>query len=73
MNTPAEPLPDHRIREEIGKLMAETVKLADEQARRNAQVRAMLGERWWYPPVAIGAAAGAGAAVFVFLTKLVGA
>lgn len=72
MNTPTEALPDSRIREEIGKLMAETVKLARDQAKRNAEVREMPLERWWYPPVAIGAAAGAGAAVFFILTTLFG-
>ncbi|MDM0018370.1 hypothetical protein [Variovorax saccharolyticus] len=72
MSTTIEAFPDNQIREEIGKLMAETVKLAHDQAKRNAEIRETPAERWWYPPVAIGAAAGAGAAVFFILSKLFG-
>lgn len=72
MDLSAEALSDSRVRAEIGKLMAETVKLAAEQSKLNAEAAKMNRERWWYPAVAMGAAAGAGAAVFVILSKLFG-
>lgn len=59
------PLADERIHAEIGKLMAETVKL-------NAEAAKMTRERTWYPSVVIATAAGAGAAIAGVLTKLLG-
>lgn len=71
MDIPNEGLPDNRIRAEIAKLMADTVKLADEQRRLNALDAGQAPERWWY--FALGAAAGVGATVAFVLTKLPGA
>lgn len=66
MSLQIEPLPDERIRAEIGKLMAQTVRLADEQAKSN------IGETAWLPLVAIMAAAGVGAALAILLSRLCG-
>jgi hypothetical protein len=64
MNTPkVEPFPDSRIREEIAKMMAVTVKLSAEQARFNAEYM-RAADRWWVPSacIAIAFLAGAGLA-----------
>ena len=71
MDTPTEGLPDSRIRVEIAKLMADTVKLAAEQRRLDALDARRTPARWWYSAIALGAAGGVGAAVFVVLSKLV--
>lgn len=67
MSLQIEPLPDNRIRAEIGKLMAQTMKLSAEQAKFNAE-----SERAWTPIVAVLSAMGVGAAVAVVLPRLCG-
>jgi hypothetical protein len=71
MSLQIEPLPDDRIRAEIGKLMAQTVKLAAEQAEFNAKAIHMR-ESTWFPIVAIAAGAGVGIALAVLMSSLSG-
>ena len=68
MDHSSEGLPDDRIRPEIMKLMAETVRLSADQAMINAELRKKGRERWWVPVLAIGAGVCTGAVVV--LTKL---
>ena len=79
MDTPTEALPDRRIRVEIRKLMAQTVRLSAEQSRFNAKQASLyteatksLVDRAWYPPVAIAIAAGTGGTVVYVMHKLFG-
>lgn len=68
MDLQVEPIPDERIRTEIGKLMAETVKLAAAQAVFNAKA-VQMRERTWLPIAAVVAAAAAGATLTVALSR----
>ena len=79
MDTPTADLPDHCIRVEIGKLMAQSVRLAAEQSTFNAkqahlyaESKKSLCDRPWFPAVAIATAAGTGGAVVYVLHKLFG-
>lgn len=59
-----EPLPDNQLRAEIGKLMTETVKLAD------AQAKSATSEAAWVPITAVVAAASFGATLALVLSRL---
>lgn len=68
MSLQIEPLPDDRIRSEIGKLMAQTTRLAAEQAEFNAKA-IHVRDSTWLPFVAVVAAAAAGATLTVALLR----
>lgn len=57
-------LHDNQLRAEIGNLMAQTVRLADVQAKSN------IGETTWLPIVAVVATAGFGATLALVLPPM---
>ncbi|MEJ1128408.1 hypothetical protein V9L20_12565 [Variovorax sp. CCNWLW225] len=68
MSLQIEPFSADRIRAEIGKLMAQTAKLAAEQAEFNAKA-IHPREYTWLPIFAVVAAAAAGATLAIALSR----